>query len=65
MKAGSDILQQKGDCQISEHTHTHILKGQQSRKSAISPTANCKTENCNPIFTEYKKKKIQSTKGII
>jgi hypothetical protein len=55
MKEGSDILQQKRECQLSEHTH--ISQGQQKRKDAILLTANCKTENCNPTFKEVKKSK--------
>jgi len=62
MREGADILQQKRECQMSEHTHTHISKGQQNRNSAILPTANCKMENCNPTFKEAKKSKDSQQK---
>jgi len=66
MKEDSDILQQKRECQMSEHTHTHthISKGRQNRNSAILLTANCKMENCNSTFKEVKKSKDSQQKEL-
>jgi hypothetical protein len=64
MKEGSDILQQKRECQMSEHTHTHISKRQQNRKSVILLTANSKMEKCNPTLKEVKKSKDTVNKRI-
>lgn len=44
MKEGSDILQQKRECQMSEHTHTHTHFKKTAKQKECN-TSNCQQQN--------------------